>query len=64
MCGRFTLFATPVEVAGLFDAPAVEWPPRYNIAPTQQVLACRLDPATGARSLVPLRWGLVPICRS
>jgi putative SOS response-associated peptidase YedK len=60
MCGRFTLFATPVEVAGLFDALPVEWPPRYNIAPTQPVLACRLDAATGTRSLLPLRWGLVP----
>jgi putative SOS response-associated peptidase YedK len=60
MCGRFTLFATPVEVADLFDVPAVEWPPRYNIAPTQPVLACRLNVATQARELVPLRWGLIP----
>jgi putative SOS response-associated peptidase YedK len=59
MCGRFALFADPVDVAGLFDAPPVEWPPRYNVAPTQPVLACRLDPAAGGRSLVPLRWGLV-----
>jgi putative SOS response-associated peptidase YedK len=60
MCGRFALFATPVEVGDLFDAPPVEWPPRYNVAPTQPVLACRLDLATGTRSLAPLRWGLVP----
>jgi len=60
MCGRFILFATPVEVGDLFDVAPVEWPPRYNIAPTQSVLACRADPASGARALVPLRWGLVP----
>ena len=60
MCGRFALFATPVEVGDLFGAPAVEWPPRYNIAPTQTVLACRLNAATAARELAPLRWGLVP----
>src|SRR5437763_545907 len=60
MCGRYALYATPVEVAGLFDELPVEWLPRWNIAPTQQVLACRLDPATGTRSLVPLRWGLMP----
>jgi putative SOS response-associated peptidase YedK len=59
MCGRFAPFATPVEIGDLFDAAPVEWPPRYNFAPTQPALACRLD-ATGARSLVPLRWGLVP----
>jgi putative SOS response-associated peptidase YedK len=61
MCGRFTLFAMPVEVGDLFGAPAPpELPPRYNIAPTQAVLGCRADPASGARALVPLRWGLVP----
>jgi putative SOS response-associated peptidase YedK len=59
MCGRFALFATPVDVGDLFDAPPVEWPPRANVAPTQPVLACRPSPA-GARELVPLRWGLVP----
>jgi len=47
-------------VGDLFDAPPVELPPRYNIAPTQSVLACRLDAATGIRSLLSLRWGLVP----
>jgi putative SOS response-associated peptidase YedK len=60
MCGRFALFATPVEVGDLFDVAPVEWPPRYNIAPTQLVPACRLNGATQARELVPLRRGLVP----
>lgn len=34
--------------------------PRYNIAPTQEVLAVRLNPA-GEREAVNLRWGLVPM---
>jgi putative SOS response-associated peptidase YedK len=33
--------------------------PRYNIAPTQDVLAVRLNPA-GEREAVDLRWGLLP----
>jgi putative SOS response-associated peptidase YedK len=62
MCGRFTLFATPVQVADLFGTAApADQPPRYNIAPTQPVLACRLDPHRHARELVRLRWGLVPM---
>ncbi len=60
MCGRFTLSADPGELAEYFQAPPVPWTPCYNIAPTQTVLACRIDPRAGARELVPLRWGLVP----
>jgi putative SOS response-associated peptidase YedK len=61
MCGRFTLFASPVAVADLFGtAPPPDLPPRYNIAPTQTLLACRLDATAKARELVRLRWGLVP----
>src|SRR4051794_9546820 len=61
MCGRFTLrtqlnllldqFAA--EAAGLAD-----WPPRLNIAPTQDVAAIRQN--EGRRELVALRWGLIP----
>jgi putative SOS response-associated peptidase YedK len=59
MCARFQ-FAPPedwVEEFGLGEVPAV--PPRYNIAPTQEVLAVRRDRA-GRRQARPLRWGLVP----
>ena len=52
MCGRFTL-RTPtkavVEAFGLTDVPDLK--PRFNIAPTQQVAAIRLDPETGTRHL-------------
>jgi putative SOS response-associated peptidase YedK len=41
-----------------FGIPVVEIPPRYNITPTQEVLAIR---AAGAgREFVNLRWGLIP----
>jgi putative SOS response-associated peptidase YedK len=59
MCGRFTL-RTPardlVEVFELLHEP--ELPPRFNIAPTQQVLVVR--PANKAREWTSMRWGLVP----
>jgi putative SOS response-associated peptidase YedK len=61
MCGRFTLRTTRQELAELFDVPAAEipeTPPRYNIAPTQDVTAVRAAGAGG--ELVHLRWGLVP----
>ncbi|MBL8849492.1 MAG: SOS response-associated peptidase [Planctomycetaceae bacterium] len=61
MCGRYTLRATPaelVEIFGLFREPDVR--PRYNIAPTQNVLAIRFDENATPREPVQLRWGLIP----
>lgn len=60
MCGRFNLTAGSDLLAQLFElgeAPSVA--PRYNIAPTQPLLALRLSP-DGARSWAHLGWGLVP----
>jgi putative SOS response-associated peptidase YedK len=61
MCGRFTL-RTPskdiVAAFGLIDAPDLK--PRFNIAPTQQIAAIKLDPETGTRELSQFRWGLIP----
>lgn len=34
--------------------------PRYNIAPTQDVLAVRVDAEVGEREAAALRWGLIP----
>jgi putative SOS response-associated peptidase YedK len=61
MCGRMTLTATePLALAEAFaldeapkDAPA----PRYNIAPTQDVLVATSELP---RRLTPARWGLIP----
>lgn len=59
MCGRFALSATPEEVRALFAyADTPNFPPRYNIAPTQPIATVR--EAFGARRFVLVRWGLVP----
>jgi putative SOS response-associated peptidase YedK len=59
MCARFQ-FAPPedwVEEFGLGEAPEI--PARYNIAPTQDVLAVRRR-RSGERQARLFRWGLVP----
>jgi putative SOS response-associated peptidase YedK len=48
---------------GLFKAqrlPASNFPPRYNIAPTDQIPIVRVDPRDGKREVVMARWGLIP----
>jgi len=59
MCGRFAFYSPHEAVQDLFGVTfpaAVE--PRYNIAPSQFVVALRAD----ERALEPavLKWGLVP----
>jgi putative SOS response-associated peptidase YedK len=65
MCGRFTLRAPASVVAEQFAVFEIEpWKSRYNIAPTQPVVAVRMAAggakAESGRELVWLRWGLVP----
>ncbi|RPF50577.1 SOS response-associated peptidase [Aquisalibacillus elongatus] len=59
MCGRFTFVANPEEVMEEYqlDEP-FEFPVRYNIAPTQQVLAIVNDGDHNRAGL--MNWGLVP----
>jgi putative SOS response-associated peptidase YedK len=60
MCGRFSLFTAPSDLAEWLGLPEVpDLPPRYNVAPTQPVAAVRAGPG-GGREFVMLRWGLVP----
>jgi len=40
--------------------PASNFPPRFNIAPTDQVPIVRVDPRDQTRELVMARWGLIP----
>ncbi len=58
MCARFSL-ASPERVVDRYPQFKLRrsWPPRYNVAPTDDVLAVRND-AEG--EIAPLRWGLVP----
>ena len=62
MCGRFFLARRAAEIAralGLSFSPQAEsWRPRYNIAPTQDVLAVVAGPA--GPIIEPRRWGLIP----
>lgn len=67
MCGRFTLAASPEDIARLFDLASIEsFPPRYNIAPTQPILLvlggreARPETALDGRHAMLARWGLIP----
>jgi putative SOS response-associated peptidase YedK len=62
MCGRFLNKLPPAEIARLFRTKNVapNYPARFNIAPTDPVLAVRWNAKTGERSLDALRWGLIP----
>ena len=60
MCGRFALYTPQEAVVRLFRLDdAAPLSPRYNIAPTQPVLAVRADEPAGREARM-LRWGLVP----
>jgi putative SOS response-associated peptidase YedK len=61
MCGRYTLVTDPRDLADEFELPeVVEFPRRYNIAPSQNAPIVRRAEEGGARRLDLLRWGLVP----
>jgi putative SOS response-associated peptidase YedK len=60
MCARYTLIAPANRIAAAFGALLpFDVSPRFNVAPTQDVLTVRLDQA-GRREVARLRWGLVP----
>lgn len=60
MCGRFTLRAPAQVIVEQFQLSLpVVWTARYNIAPTQPVLAVVQDTA-GTRIARPMAWGLIP----
>ena len=61
MCGRYTLTASPEQLAELLGLDEVEdFAPRFNIAPTQEVPVARVLLQGEGRQLDLLRWGLVP----
>jgi putative SOS response-associated peptidase YedK len=60
MCSRYSLTSPPEAVRAYFGAyNAAEFPPRYNIAPTQPAMIVRLDHQQ-RRELALVRWGLIP----
>ncbi len=64
MCGRYAITLPPEAVRAWFRYPEQpNFPPRYNIAPTQPIpIVCRDDTRIGAseRHFRLVRWGLVP----
>jgi putative SOS response-associated peptidase YedK len=59
MCGRYTLISAPQIIRALFrydEQP--NFPPRYNVAPTQPIAIVRLR--DGRREFALVRWGLLP----
>lgn len=61
MCGRFTLFDSSEFLSRALGIPeTIDLAPRYNIAPSQPILAVRTSPETGKREFAWLRWGLIP----
>lgn len=60
MCSRYSLTSPPEAVRATFAYKTdADFPPRYNIAPSQPVAIVRLD-LKGERELALVRWGLIP----
>jgi putative SOS response-associated peptidase YedK len=59
MCGRYAITSAPEAIRALFrydERP--NFPPRYNVAPTQPIPIVRL--VDGKRAFALVRWGLIP----
>ena len=65
MCGRVIQSGGPlrygiVEGTDMRDNRVRNYPPRWNAAPSQELLVIRRNHDTGVVSLDSLRWGLIP----
>src|SRR5215470_10010110 len=64
MCGRVRLSSDVSEIKLVFSIPphrpTPNFPPSWNVAPTDLLPVVRFDAKAGERSLDLLRWGLVP----
>jgi hypothetical protein len=64
MCGRVRLSSDVSEIKLVFSIPphrpTPNFPPSWNVAPTDSLPVVRYDPKAGERSLDVVRWGLVP----
>jgi putative SOS response-associated peptidase YedK len=59
MCGRYLITSTPEAMRALFKyLEQPNFPPRYNVAPTQPIPIVRLH--EGQRQFALVRWGLIP----
>jgi putative SOS response-associated peptidase YedK len=60
MCGRFTLTQSSDAVAQAFGIEAPEFPPRYNIAPSQPIGVVLQPSDKPQRQFQLMQWGLIP----
>jgi putative SOS response-associated peptidase YedK len=64
MCGRARLSSDVSEIKIAFgiplERPAPNFPPSWNVAPTDPLPVVRFDTKDHQRSLDVMRWGLVP----
>ena len=65
MCGRVIQSSRPFNLAivhgmNVHESRVSNYPPRYNAAPSQELLVIRRNRDTREVSLDPLRWGLIP----
>jgi putative SOS response-associated peptidase YedK len=67
MCGRIVQKSGPAKLSIVEGMAArdpgeakTNYAPRYNGAPSQELLVIRRNHATGEISLAPIRWGLIP----
>lgn len=66
MCGRYTRFAATELIYRHFGLkpprpePAAELAPSWNVAPQTIQPVIRMNPVSGEREMVLMRWGLVP----
>ena len=63
MCGRFAITLPPEAVRAFFDyVEQPNFPPRYNIAPTQPIpiVVARAHTQGAERHFLLARWGLLP----
>jgi putative SOS response-associated peptidase YedK len=63
MCGRVIQSSGPLRYGiglNVWDSRVHNYPPRWNAAPSQELLFIRRNHTTGEISLDPLRWGLIP----
>ena len=63
MCGRMVLTRSAEEIVSEFELEegetGFEWPPRYNVAPSQQIPIIRRVGRSPSQ-LAQARWGLIP----
>jgi putative SOS response-associated peptidase YedK len=59
MCGRFSLSFSRQDLLEYLGLEGIEFTPRFNIAPTQDILIIRTD-SEERKEITNVHWGLIP----